>query len=152
MKSCVKCGDEKPNSLFGKHKFTKDKLASWCNSCKNKQIRDFRKEKHSTKRGHLSRILAQRRSEAKRQNVVFDVDLDYFFSIANDVCPILGIALSWGERKGKATDNSPSLDKIIPSLGYVKGTVAWISFKANTIKSNATADEVQAVATWMKKQ
>lgn len=148
MKKCVKCGESSEN--FGKHKHTKDGFASWCNFCKNKQTREHRKELHQTKRGHLSRILAQRKSEAKKQNIPFDLDLDYLFNIANDVCPILNIRLSWGERKGKATDNSPSLDKFNPKLGYIKGNVTWISFKANTIKNNATSEEIQAVANWMQ--
>jgi hypothetical protein len=32
----------------------------------------------------------------------------------------------------------------------VKGNVIWLSTKANLIKQNATAEEVMAVAIWMK--
>jgi len=102
------------------------------------------------KRGHVNRIINQRRAESKKQNVVFEIDSEYAFSLAQDICPVLGITLSWTERNGKATDNSPSLDKFNPKLGYIKGNVAWISFKANTIKSNASFNEIQAVADWMK--
>lgn len=48
--------------------------------------------------------------------------------------------------------NSPSLDKLIPRLGYVKGNVRVISYLANTIKQNATYKELFRVATWLKKE
>lgn len=42
--------------------------------------------------------------------------------------------------------NSPSLDKIVPELGYVKGNIVVVSLRANQIKSDATIEELQAVA------
>jgi hypothetical protein len=38
------------------------------------------------------------------------------------------------------------LDKIIPELGYVKGNVRIISTLANTMKSNATKDQLLTFA------
>lgn len=149
MKICTKCKTE--SDLFGSNKATKDKLDSWCKICKNKQNNNRRDIEWRTKLGHLSKILNQRKCEARKKNIPYDIDAEYALSIAQDVCPVLGIKLSWGERKGNATDSSPSLDKFVPELGYVKGNVAWISFKANTIKSNANAEEIQAVANWMRK-
>ena len=65
---------------------------------------------------------------------------------------MLGIKLSWCERKGQAgdKDTSPSLDKFDPKLGYINGNVFWISGLANKIKSNFTSDQHAAVANWMK--
>lgn len=40
-------------------------------------------------------------------------------------CPILGIKLAHDNKSTR--DDSPSLDKVIPSLGYIKGNVAVIS-------------------------
>ena len=39
--------------------------------------------------------------------------------------------------------SSPSLDKVIPSLGYVKGNIWVISYRANTIKNNCTFEEIE---------
>jgi len=66
-------------------------------------------------------------------------------------CPVLGIALSpnWGGRTFH--DASPSLDRIDPLEGYVRGNVAIISLKANRLKSNATTAEIEALAAWMRK-
>jgi hypothetical protein len=66
------------------------------------------------------------------------------------VCPVLGIELQTGNHT--ATHNSPSLDRLIPSLGYVKGNVNVISYKANTIKSDATLEELQKVTKWFSKE
>jgi len=60
-----------------------------------------------------------------------------------EFCPVLGLPLKCG--KDKACDNSPSLDKIVPELGYVKGNVRVISQRANLLKSNATLEELRLV-------
>lgn len=58
-----------------------------------------------------------------------------------EFCPILGIKL---ERNFGTTSapNSPSIDKINPILGYTKGNIRIISHKANTMKNNATQEEL----------
>lgn len=63
-----------------------------------------------------------------------------------DKCPALGIPLVRGDY-----DAAPSLDRYDPKLGYVVGNVFVISNLANRIKNSATADQVEAVAVWMKK-
>jgi len=42
--------------------------------------------------------------------------------------------------------SSPSLDRIIPGSGYVKGNVEIISMKANLIKSSAASRDLYRVA------
>lgn len=41
--------------------------------------------------------------------------------------------------------NSPSLDRIVPERGYVAGNLRVISNRANTLKNNATIDEMRLV-------
>jgi hypothetical protein len=61
-------------------------------------------------------------------------------------CPVLGIPLvAGGER-----DSAPSLDRLIPSNGYVPGNVRVISFRANRIKSDATASELRSIIAYME--
>ncbi|MEO1077616.1 MAG: hypothetical protein AAFX41_16875 [Bacteroidota bacterium] len=59
-------------------------------------------------------------------------------------CPVLGIPIIVGADK--ASDNSPSLDRVVPALGYVRGNVLVISNRANRIKNNATIAELRQVA------
>lgn len=63
-----------------------------------------------------------------------------------ELCPALGIPLD--SELGQM--NAPSLDRIEPDKGYTKGNIAVISYKANMIKSNATFEEIKAVADWLK--
>jgi hypothetical protein len=60
------------------------------------------------------------------------------------LCPVLKIRLKKGV--GRFTDSSPTLDRIRPKLGYVKGNIRVISFRANRIKMNANAKELWLVA------
>lgn len=60
-------------------------------------------------------------------------------------CPYLGIRLQFGE-KGRPRFCSPSLDRIDPSKGYVPGNVRVISYMANAMKSNASAEQLVTFA------
>jgi hypothetical protein len=66
-----------------------------------------------------------------------------------EFCPVLGIKIERNNGKGH-TENSASVDRIIPELGYVKGNVIVVSVKANTIKTNATPDEILKVGNYYK--
>lgn len=65
-----------------------------------------------------------------------------------DICPVLGIPLFKGE--GSRTDNSPSLDRIDNTKGYIKGNVCVISFRANALKNNGTLLEFKAIIEYME--
>lgn len=60
---------------------------------------------------------------------------------------MLGIELSISE--GRMADNSPSLDRFKPELGYVKGNIHVISTRANRIKNDATYNEIRKLFYWM---
>lgn len=42
-------------------------------------------------------------------------------------------------------DHTPTLDRIIPKLGYVPGNVIIVSARANRIRNDATVDELYKV-------
>ena len=79
---------------------------------------------------------------AKEQGIPFTITLDDI--IIPEECPLLNIPLFAGN--GNPCDNSPTLDKLIPSKGYVPGNILVISDKANRIKSNATIGEIVLLA------
>lgn len=58
-----------------------------------------------------------------------------------EFCPVFGVRLQRGVKR--RTDASPSLDKIIPALGYTPGNVWVISWRANRIKNDATLQELE---------
>lgn len=64
-------------------------------------------------------------------------------------CPILDIPLV---RHGPGLfDDMPSIDRVIPELGYVPNNVNIISWKANRLKNNATLEEVKKILKYMQK-
>lgn len=105
----------------------------------------------STIEKHVNRTLSHIKSRAKKLGVPFNLSTEYAISIVVDICPALEIKLAWTERKGRQP-NSPSLDKIIPELGYVEGNVMWLSNKANTMKNDATKDQLKKFANWILKE
>lgn len=93
-------------------------------------------------------ILAAAKSRAKKSSIPFNITLDDI-SIP-EFCPVLGLRLQpgGGRNEGKfcgPSPSSPSLDRIKPELGYTKGNVRVISNRANTLKSNATLNELSLV-------
>lgn len=60
-------------------------------------------------------------------------------------CPILKVPLICSTRY------SPSIDRIYPDKGYVKGNIAVISVLANSMKANATPKELLIFARNIKK-
>lgn len=58
-------------------------------------------------------------------------------------CPLLGIELKRGTGAGGVISSSPTLDKINPILGYVPGNIWVISARANTLKNDATLQELR---------
>jgi len=87
------------------------------------------------------------RTRARKLDIPFDLELDDITSY--DTCPIFGFKM---ERGGcKDSRSSPSVDKIIPSKGYVKGNIQVISNKANRMKNDATPEELRMFAKWVLK-
>ena len=60
------------------------------------------------------------------------------------VCPVLGIIIK-ANTVSAPIDSSPSLDRINPKLGYIKGNVRIICNRANRIKSDATLQELELI-------
>jgi hypothetical protein len=92
-------------------------------------------------------LVMRAKQRAKQNGLPFDL------TVADIVipthCPALGIPLI--QRVGKGhTANSPSLDRVDPAKGYVRGNVVVISMLANRIKSDATHEQILAVGRWLE--
>lgn len=82
-------------------------------------------------------ILNGTRSRAKERGIDFNLDLKDI--VIPETCPICQIPLKYSSKR---TNNTPSIDRINNSLGYTKGNVRVISWRANRLKSNITKEEV----------
>ena len=47
---------------------------------------------------------------------------------------------------------SYSLDRVDNKKGYVRGNVVVMSYKANRLKNDGTAEDHEIIAAWMRKQ
>jgi hypothetical protein len=112
----------------------------------DKRAKADRERKRRECLGYSMLSLAKQR--AKKKQLPFDLDEEYLKSIIPDKCPVLGVSLKRGV--GKFDSCSPSLDRIVPELGYVKGNVRVISDRANRIKRDATLEELRAIVKYVE--
>ena len=91
------------------------------------------------------------RARSKIKNLEFNLTEEYLESIypTEGICPLLNIALDWDSPPYH--DNTPSLDRIDNSKGYIKGNVHWVSWRANRLMSNMQPDEIFMLAQNYKK-
>lgn len=82
---------------------------------------------------NVKTLLYNAKYRAKKSGQPFNLSLEDI--VVPELCPILDIKFSDGMY-------APSLDKIIPEDGYVKGNVRVITRKANVMKNNATFKEL----------
>lgn len=93
----------------------------------------------------LSRV----KHRAKTRGIPFNIEL-------NDIdqpthCCVLGIKLNYNNKGLGYKGNSPSVDRVDPKKGYIKGNVRVISWRANLLKSDASIEELEAVLLDLKK-
>lgn len=89
-------------------------------------------------------MLSNARHRAKRDGFPFSITLDDIDIPTH--CPVLGRMLRVVGGKQGGGDDSPSLDKVIPSLGYVPGNVLVVSLKANRLKNQLSTEQLIAFA------
>lgn len=140
-KGCLECREVKPFTEFTKNSGCMFGYLSVCKKCRKPQT-----QRDHTNRSHNSILLSNAKSRAKKENLPFNLTIDDV--VIPEHCPVLGIPLSRGGDK----DDSPSIDRIVPELGYVRGNIAVISYRANRIKNNATPDELRRIADWVAGQ
>ncbi len=90
-------------------------------------------------------MLKNAKVRALKAGVPFNLELQDI--VIPEFCPILGMKLEHGTHKSH--DNAPTLDRIIPSQGYVRGNVIVVSHRANRIKSDASLAELQNIVSWL---
>lgn len=105
-------------------------------------------KKHAIKKYECSNpekvLLNRAKQRAKKHNLDFNL-------VENDIviptfCPILGLKLEIKKRTNKGVyKNAPSLDRIDSTKGYTKDNIRVISNRANSLKSNASIDELEKI-------
>ena len=118
----------------------KEKGKKWYSENKEK-VKEYQKKNRD------SAVLRNIKHRASKLGLPFNLTVE---DIQNPgICPVVGIKMERGPVKDFKT--SPSVDRIIPELGYVKGNIQVISNKANTMKNDATPEELRMFARWVLK-
>src|ERR1700756_2373788 len=128
MKVCTKCGESKPTSDFYAYKQTNSSgFHAKCKACVQRHHRGWHHLNHS--KHPESRMWAGAKERAKYKGLPFTITRADI--VVPEYCPVFGfkLAVQPGARSGG--DASPSLDAIIPALGYVPGNIQVISKLAN---------------------
>jgi hypothetical protein len=87
-------------------------------------------------------ILRSKRKNKERRQIAYE---DYL-NLYRSHCPLLNIELDYKLYDGLTTpSNYATLDKINPNNGYVVGNLQILSHRANTLKNNATLEELKTL-------
>ena len=140
IKACTKCGIEKEytEEFFSKREH--GKLRADCRTCYNKYYRD------NNHRYLKASMVYDAKERAKKKNMDFNlVKKDIHFP---EVCPVFNIKLEHGRKDWK---NSPTIDRIDNTKGYLIDNCIVVSCLANTIKNSATPKQILKVGNFYKK-
>lgn len=89
-------------------------------------------------------MLQHARGNAKERGQEFNITEEDIY--IPEVCPIFGTPFEY------KTPYAASIDRIDSNKGYVKGNVQIISRKANSMKQDASPDELKKFGEWAIKQ
>jgi len=127
MQKCKDCKIEKPFEDFHKHKAYKSGYNSRCKPCRA-ALAVKRFKGHSVE----LKMLWRARGRANKKSLACNIELSDI--VIPETCPVLLTKMK-----------HPSLDRIVPLLGYTKGNVRVISNRANMLKNNATVTEMELI-------
>ncbi len=158
---CGACQTMHPKPEFGKDRKSPDGLAYACkeivkrrNSATHSKNRDINNKRHVALRKKrkdsedfvswsLKKMVSDAARRAKSKGMAFCITVKDI--PAPTRCAVFGTELSY-QAAGSWADDSASLDRIDNSRGYVPDNVWIISWRANRIKNDATANELRMVA------
>lgn len=92
---------------------------------------------------------AKRRARKADPPIPFTIELEDMPEVP-EVCPITKEVLTPLGHPNYRRNTAPTLDRIIPALGYSQRNLAIVSFRGNRIKSDGTSEEHLAVVVMMR--
>jgi len=120
---------------------------AYCRDCSLKAAYEWQQQ-------HPFRVLVLAAKHHNRNKHDFDIDEEYLQLFDTDTCPILGIPIQCniGKCRRKQSPDSKSLDRVDSTKGYIKGNVQIISWRANSLKGDATLEEMVLIGKWAEQQ
>lgn len=154
--NCIECVALKDKERNGRP----DRRAYFLEYSRRPEVRERMKPRDAERRRRERAKLGSRdwrhaiyrhaQARAEKLGLPFDgIAVLELLSNPPDRCPVFGMEFTPGGGRKRST---PSIDRIVPSLGYARGNIALISLHANRIKNSATVAEIRAVADWLESQ
>lgn len=91
-------------------------------------------------------LIKSARERAKKKGVPFDLTEAWAKSIWTGRCSITGIEFKLGLNGCGPKTFSPSIDRIVPSLGYVPDNCRFVIWAVNAFKYDGTDEDMYAIA------
>ena len=129
---CNTCGEENPE-MFSKDSYTR------CKKCKSNI--------HNCPNSMSEKLYKHSKKSAKSRNLEYELDQDYIEELLikqNSRCLYTGIEFL-NNHKDKNT--YPTIDRIDPSKGYIKGNICICTWAVNIIKSTFTTEQFKNIIT-----
>ena len=147
MKQCTECNKTELETRFY------ESVNVRCSHCHNElckqrdKLRWANRDPSTLAKSARSRL----RQRAKEKQLDFDLTSDDVKQMlaATPNCPVFGFEMVNGDAGPVGRNNSPSFDRIDSSKGYTKDNLQIMSKLANSMKQNATVDELKAFANWV---
>ena len=112
-----------------------------------KQSRDsYHRNKHKYAVSTEMSMLKNSKVRAKQKNVPHSITLEDI--VIPEFCPVFP-EIKLNKDNCTSQPDSPSLDRVKPELGYVRGNIVVMSHLANTLKSYGTSEQHRQIADWM---
>jgi len=93
----------------------------------------------------LKKLLAMAKNRAKEKGLPFDLDLDHLLELweqTDGSCPISGRKFNLEQiEQYTVNPNAPSIDRIVPKLGYVKENIRIVLYSINVALSEYGLEE-----------
>ncbi len=128
------CSRKTCNNIFP----VTSKTVTLCPSCNSERVKSSSAE---------SKMLSRAKQRAKEKGHEFNLELSDI--VIPSHCPVLGIELICHKGRPGGNPESPALDRIDNTKGYVKGNVMVVSHRANMMKVDASPEELIKFAEWV---
>lgn len=174
---CITCGRKKTCKFFHRDRTRRYGIHPECKECRSQRQsaysrrtrparnaydrawwasnKEYAREMHRKmrlrrrRRDPVAYLIKRAKAAAKWKGLAFN--LRHCDLTIPERCPVLGMKLVWPRKLVRRRPaNLPSIDRVNPRRGYVRGNVRVISFRANLLKRNATLDELKALVRYVE--